>query len=424
MPLPPRTKGAWVIGQCLKLRKVDARGQFSNIESAGKAGILLSTLAGSSEDVIKPDKARTLAQAKGINPKLELPSLLEMLKDRALVQVSREGEVALLGLTHANVLENTSAMFEDLKPDKEEQAVLEMAELVSGEPVRTAEMSTFVSDNFQLTKGRTADLLAQAEEIGFIDAEEIDPGSDDKLYFNGNIFRITDARKTQAVLNSLSSAEEAKLREFDEVVGRRGYSTVEEARTMLGEKVFEKLQAIALYDVNCVANPQERVLYVTKPGAFGKYNAWEDDTLDYAKMLVSCLAYGMTRRGAATGKIDSLDKLTNIVRKLNRGEWVGPSTAAGEDYRCLEVENVIATQPERYGRYWMRLLKRDVGEVALQVLTKGTASPEALLELPGAPAATFVGPEEHRVGVRKKRTVATPDRKVVDYLQAIRTGRK
>jgi hypothetical protein len=379
-------------------------------------------LAASAEDLIKPDQARTLAQAKGINPRLELPSLLGMLKDLSLVQVSKEGEVALLGLTHANVLEHTSAMFDGLNPDPEERAVLYMAELVSASPVRTAELSTYVSDNFKLKKDRTSELLIQAEDIGFVDAQEIDARSKDKLYFNGNMFRVKDAKKHQAVLDSMSSAEQVKVREFDELISQRGYATMDDVKSVLGIKLFEKLQSIALYDMNCVANPQEEVRYITKPGAFGKYNAWEEDTLDYAKMLVSCLAYGMTRRGKTTGRIDSLYKLTNIVTALIRGDEVGPSTAAGEDYRCLELANVIRTRKARSYGFFMKLLKADVGEVALQVLTKGTSSPEALLELPGAPAASFFGPEHYRSAMRK-RSVGTPNSKVTDYLQALRTGR-
>jgi len=133
--------------------------------------------------------------------------------------------------------------------------------------------------------------------------------------------RIKDAKKTLNVLQSLSSDEQRKVNEFEEMVAKRGYATVDEAKMILGAKLFEKLQAIALFDVNRVANQREEVLYITRPASFAKYgNPWEEDTLDYAKALVSSLAYGMTRSSAGRGKII---RLRELLEKLIRGQWLG-----------------------------------------------------------------------------------------------------
>lgn len=182
-------------------------------------------------------------------------------------------------------------------------------------------------------------------------------------------------------------------------------------------------QSIALFDVNKVANQTEEVLYVTRPAAFSKYgNPWEEDTLDYAKALVSSLAYGMTRRSRSQGRILLLRLL---LEKLIRGEWLNENTAAGEDYRYLELKRVVETKAGVKPRCFnLRLLKRDVGIVALEVLTQGIGSSESLLErLPSSSVTTYLGPEHNRISVRKKKTVARSDKKLVDMLQSIRTGR-
>jgi hypothetical protein len=344
------------------------------------------------------------------------------MEERHLIARSRGGDVTVLGLTHGTILEKTSEIFDDLKPEPEEEAVIGIAERASKVPLLQTEMKELIADNYRLTNPRAKEILSQAEEIGFVDAEEIEP-SGDKLYFNGNIFRIKDAKKTFNVLQSLTPDEQRKVNEFEEIVAKRGYATVDEAKMILGAKLFEKLQAIALFDVNRVANQREEVLYITRPASFAKYgNPWEEDTLDYAKALVSSLAYGMTRSSAGRGKII---RLRELLGKLIKGQWLNENTAAGQDYRYLEIKRVVETKPGvRSNCYNLRLLKKEVGIVALEVLTKGISSSESLLErLPGSPVTSYSGPEENRTKIRKKRIVSVPDRKLIDMLQSIRTGR-
>lgn len=422
MALKSRTKGAWLISHARKLQGVNTLGQFDNIASAGKFGVILSVLASSDEVGFTMDSVQLLAKANGIGA-LELPSLLKFMEERHLIKRSKNGDkISLVGITHGSVLEHTAGVFDNLKPEAEEQIAVEIAELVSEAPVHSGRMQSFVSDTFKVPTARTREILTQAEEIGFIDAQALD-NSNEKLYFNGNIFRVSDATKTLKVLQSLSQAEQRVVHEFQGALAGRGFATVDEAKHQVGPKLFEKLQAIAMFDVNRVANQSEEVLYVTRPASFAKYgNPWEEDTLDYAKALVSSLAYGMTRSGSGRGRITMLQLL---LQKLIRGEWLNENTAAGEDYRYLEMQRVVETKPGvRPGCYNMRLLKREVGIIALDVLTQGVSSSEALLErLPSSSVTTYDGPEANRVRVRKRKTVDVPDRKITDMLQALRTGR-
>lgn len=425
MMLSPRTTGAWIIGHSIKLRAVDAQGQFTHIDAAGKAGTMLSVISATQQEALTRSQVETLAQANGISM-LELSTVLSLLEDRHVIQRSKTtGGIDVLGLTHFSVLEKTAEMFEELLPGEEERAVIHAAELVSDAPIRTGELRKYLSDTFQIKGSATGDLLSTAEEIGFIDAEELDATTHEKLYFNGNIFRTKDARKMQKVLDSLTSQEQAQVAQFDQMLSMRGYSTIDEARSILGPKIFEKLQAIALYDVNRVANSREEVYYVTRPGSFAKFgNPWEEDTLDYAKALVACLAYGMTRSSHGRGKIRLL---TALLEKLIRGEWLNENTAAGQDYKYLELKRVVETKPgvRISGAFQMRLLKREVGVVALEVLTSGASSSEALLEkLPSSPVTAYTGPEANRASVRKKKVVAPTDRKLADILQSLRTGKQ
>jgi hypothetical protein len=72
--------------------------------------------------------------------------------------------------------------------------------------------------------------------------------------------------------------------------------------------------------------------------------------------------------------------------------------------------------------FTMKLLKRDIGEMALKVLTTGeTASMSALHRpLPGKMSG-YSGPEKTRSDFRRKQ-VPVSKRATEDVLQALRTG--
>src|SRR5690606_15206955 len=90
-----------------------------------------------------------------------------------------------------------------------------------------------------------------------------------------------------------------------------------------------------------------------------------------------------------------------LIRKLVAGQEVGGAAPAiGKDYQALEYKGVV--QVRRAGsNYYMKLLKRDVGELALAVLTYGDASYEAV-SLQAAEVTRYVAPEHRRVEARKQ----------------------
>lgn len=320
-------------------------------------------------------------------------------------------------MTSASVLGHTAAAFDDLGPSPSEQAIVDLAEVVSTGPIETNIAAQYIGDTYRLTGPDAADLLTQTEAIGFLDAEDIAPGR--KLLFNGNIFRRENAQKIQAVLNSLSGDESRRVQQMEAHLKQNGCSTVGEAQHMLGGDLFTKLQSIALYDVSEVSNDVECVLYVTRPAAFGKFgDPMVEDAMDLAKAFVTCLKYGMTRRDPSQGRIQMLKSL---MKSLINGDWVGPATAIGRDYKVLEMGRVVEVRAER-GMFSMRLLKKEVGELALQVLTEGDASEQSLQNFPGAFVSRYRPPEENRVQMRKKQN-ALSRRGARDILLSLRTGR-
>lgn len=412
------TKGAWIIHHGRKL-VLDANGsaEFPALDEAAKAASLLTKLGQSGEDCILKTEVKAIAVASGLNPRLELSGLLQVLEKRRLISQS-ESEVVILGVTTRAALSQASDIFQDAEPSKYEQASLTLAELAATEPVRRKEIAEEIGDEHELARDQVNDFLNRAEEIGFIDREG---EGEDKLLFNGNLFRRDSISKTQKVLSSLGEAERRLFQEVNEELARKGCLSYPAIEYKLSVPLFEKLIAAGMFDLNHVTNEQGGHVYVTSPSAFHKFvDPMIDDCFDMAKSLVAALSYGMTARTSARGRIDQLPAL---LGKLISGAEIGPATAIGEDYRVLEVNRVVKIRAHSSlaRRFYMRLLKKEVGELALQVLTQGNAYSQSLSVLGSAPMSGYVGPEESRTTVRKRQSKMSK-RTTRDILEAVRGG--
>ncbi|MHA7969684.1 hypothetical protein [Rhizobium sp. CAU 1783] len=417
--IPKKEKGAWVVHHSQKTASTqNASAEFPALDAAGKASSLLSQLSASEQSVIPKNTVEAFAKAAGLNPKTELHSLLDMLKRRRVVDLSQAGDVSVLGLTTSVTVQHASDIFDELEPNSEERATIVLADLTSICPVLHTETAEFISDEFKLSKSRTSELLDRSEAIGFVDGEMVE---DQRTYFNGNLFRRDNLNKITKVLGSLSSADTAKITELDALLERRGCVSTVEADKILGTTLFDKVRSAGMYDINHVMNQTGEFGFVTKPAAFHKFNdPMADDAFDLAKALVAALTYGMTLRSSGTGRIGMISALLN---KLISGNEIGPATAIGEDYRVLEMKGVIQTRPgSRYG-YLMKLKKRDIGQMALAVLTTGEAASTNAIDRPFEGSMSgYQGPEASRTDFRRKRQTKESKKLTGDILAALRTG--
>jgi hypothetical protein len=411
-----KIKGAWIINHSQKLRGVvRPPGEYELIDFAGKCGLLLNALAGTQEINVDSTRLLTLAKANGISSRLELPPILDELQKQRLIDRTATG-VAVLGLTTRETLEHTATVFEAAGPQENEIAALELAEKTSDLPMLRDTAAEYVSDTLHIASKETSEIIDQCEEIGFVDTETV---GETRLLFNGNLFRHEEATKIKNVLSSLSSSDERQVASFSEKLQKNGCILKSEAVTFLGDALYSKLHAIGFIDENTIGNERGMFTFVTKPSAFSKFtDSIADDAFDLAKALVTSLTYGMTTSPAGRGRITMIDAL---MRKLINGYWVGPATAIGQDYKVLELRGVIEVRPTPDGLFLMRLLKKDVGELALRVITEGEASSTSLLNLPSVSATRYDGPEKNRVISRKKQS-APLKKGVARLLDDLRTG--
>lgn len=414
-----KTKGSWLIHHTNKLQGVTNQSGYEKTYLAGKAGILLSAISANKDTTVSNDRLAVLATAANINATFELPKLIEVLQQQKLIDKS-SGGVAVLGVTTASALQHTSDLFDSLTPGANEVASIALAERASVAPILANDVASDLADMYKLAAADLGQLISDAEQIGFVDTEKL--GSNQTLLFNGNLFRRDTTQKIKAVLDSLSPGEQEKLNELTETLRKRACVTADHAKQFLGEALFQKVTAIGLFDISVVSNSTEDVGFLTLPSAFSKYsNSMVDDAFDLAKAFVSSVTYGMTKSYYERGQIQMVDALLGA---LVRGESVGPVRAIAEDYKVLELKGVVEVkQGSKKGRTgpMLRLIKTEVGELALQAIRQGDVSEHSLSALPTAAVTTFNGPEHNREKARRTQIMMSP-KATNDMLSILRTG--
>lgn len=411
-----KTSGAWIIHHTHKLQGVKLiTSDYEQIGFAGKCGIVLNALAGSAESVLTNERVSALAKANGVSVRLELPAILDELARQRLIDRGESG-ISVLGLTTAQTLEHTASIFDEASPGPCEKVAIDLAEKASDLPIVKKSAAEYVSDTYHIRDSETGEILQQCEQIGFFDAEN---AAGEQFYFNGNIFRREDIIKVNTVLHSLTTDDERQVVELTERLKTSGCIAKSEAIGILSEILYSKMCAIGFIDENAIGNEAGTFSFVTRPAAFSKFtNSAADDAFDLAKAFVTSLTYGMTSSPYGRGRIRMIEAL---MCKLINGASVGPATAIGQDYKVLEMKGVVEVRPAGDGRFFMRLLKREVGQLALTVITEGEAGGSPLLELPGVSATRYDGPEVNRAVVRKRQTEPLK-RGVARLLSDLRTG--
>ncbi len=420
-----KTKGAWLLAQSKSLDAFSGAGtaRLENIAYSGKIGRLYNLLRRQSDEAntftISSQIVNYACQLNGID-KSNRQMGLQVLKEAGRIDVTKNGSVAVLGATTQAVLEATVEIFDEQSPTADEQAIIDLSESVSGKPLKRSEAEEYISDTHRLPKADASSLVDLSKQTALID-EEDERGHG--ILFNSHTFRDGRyAQKAFRVLEALKADERTRLSEVQDKLKQRGALYDMEVQAMLGADLYKRLISVGLFDRMEVSNSTESVGYIASPNDFQKFGRpFEEDPIDDAKALIASLTYGQTRSNHVRGQITMPEAL---IKALVRGDELaaraGGIRAIGEDYRELEARQVVEVIKKSTGRFTMRLLKKDVGELALTIVRGGAAAQEAVL-MDGSPARAFKGPHATRREVRERNDVA--DRRFVhDTLDRLRSG--
>lgn len=409
--------GAWLLAHSKRLDAVSGAERLENIEFAGRVGRLYNILRRGAETEnsdISAETVNSFARLNNIDVATRR-SGLQMLTEMGRVDISSNGSVSVLGATTRAVLEATEQVYDSQGASSGEDAVLYLSNKIAERPLKRDAAEEEISDLFKIKAELVSDLVDIAKKTAIIDEEPI---SDYSILFNSNVFRDSRrAEKSFRVLEGLGASDAARLEEAEGVLRKRGAVYAKTIMDILGEQLYRRLVAVGYFDQMEIVNQNEVAGYVALPDSFQRYGQpFAEDPVDDAKALLASLTYGMTRSSYTRG---SIRMPTALLGSLIEGRAVGPVTAIGQDYKALETRGVVQVFPDRYA-YSMKLLKPEVGKLAMSILKGQVASEEALL-LSGSSATNFVGPAEARAKVRAKCKLRD-DRFVAEAIDRIRSG--
>ena len=401
-------KGTWLVNSGKHLTRLRTSTPeldfFGATELSGKAGALLARLSADAQEVIPSAKVRIFARESGIT-RGELPTCLGQLRQAGKVDFTLDSngepnDVEVYSFSAEDALRTTASVYERLGPTDYERASLLSLDA-------TFELPRFRTDLLEtLTKSGFTESVA-ASTIDFQEAFSLIQGHGDpkeRVLYNEYAF-ASDPSKIARAVRSLPEDARQVVQDVHHIVDASPGYELSFLLQKFPEHIIQLMEGVGLIDVVAVHSPHGGASFVTNPQARGislNMPILSVDVFHRSKVLLSCLRYGEIKSSYGRGHIDSSEMLMNIVNKLNRGEWVGPCTAIGQDYQLLERDGVIVTRPADRRMYYMQLRQKEVGLVVKQMLMLGRAAPELSSELQSLLAkqpTRYDIPEEHRQSV-------------------------
>lgn len=382
------TKGTWIINSLKQINRIRTDAPeleyFEATQLSGKAGNLLSRLVADEEEIVPAPKVKAFARESGIS-KWELIATLSHLRDlgKTDFSVDKSGElqgVEVYSFSIQDAIHTTRNLYERLNPSEHEEASLLSLHSTFHIPQFQSELVDQLTTSGFSEKTAITTLRLQ-ESLELIRTLKETPQT---LFYNEHAFS-GDPAKIAKALKGLSAHERKIVQDIQDLVGNTPGYSYDLLLQKFPQDMVKLIDGVGLIDTLTVYSDFGKAAFVTLPQqkgiAIGNMPPLSSDVFHKAKVLLSCLRFGEVKSEHWRGRIDSTDKMLNIVNKLVRGDWVGPATAIGEDYQLLEKDGVIVTQPDKYGMYRMMLRQKEVGLLVKQMLEFNRAFPEIDIEL-------------------------------------------
>lgn len=424
------TKGTWIVNSIKHLLSIRTNtpelSYFDVTELAGKAGMLLARLVGDEQETIRAAKVKVFARESGITLGETLPCL-NHLKRLGKIDFTTDAsgipkDVEVYCFSAQDALLTTSKLYEDLNPSDHEQASLVSLDSTFHFPRYQSEITDDItSEGFSEKIAATTIKLQETLELVRTSKESKEP-----IYYNEYAF-AGSSEKIAKALRGLSDTERKTVEDIQRLVEENPGYPLETLSNKFPSPMLKLMEGVGLLDAMTVHSDIGDATFVTLPQLKGmaiNTSFLSVDVFHKAKVLLSCLRFGEIKSQPWRGRIETHQKMVNIVKKMVRGEWVGPCTAIGRDYQLLEKDGVIVTRPAGSEMYTMKLRQREVGMLVKQILEFKCVFPELDIELQKLlekQPVRYTIPEQRRSQILARRTKAVKEIHE-KLLQSIRTG--
>lgn len=337
--------------------------EFDALNNSGKAGRLLGLIRGNTK-IENMRKLEKLAGSMGIGRRelrnTILPELEKVTEKK--LELKRNILDEIIGieeyfLESEEVLSVAGDYFEYMDPDETERITIQTLSSTKKLPRSELELHIELGKNYNEEKIEKA--LAYQEQFRLLKKNDIKKES---IYSNEYIW----AGKQDKIIYALQSIDIASKDDLEVFIDAlQKTQGISEKQINLNAKLIDLAKRTGIIDpvtIKTKRNFEQDFLFTSN--FLGGENL-VDDIMDDLKLLISAIRFGT--------KFTSYSRLhdpVSFLESLVKGNKVGPHSANGTDYILLESRGIVKITPSSNypGRYYMSLIKKDVGKLALKML--------------------------------------------------------
>lgn len=393
-------KGYWAIATQKHLKNFRAdvthKDEFDSLDMAGKSGRLLGVIRGNYriDNILKIEK---MASSIGIGRRelhrIVLPELENATEGEIeLIKNSTDDIVGIEEYLFNNdsVLDITGQVFENLNPKEVEQIAVETMDATKKMPQMENELiqslciKGYKEENISLscslqTYFRLVQKLAHGKEA---------------IYSNEYVWGSNHEKIAHAVaglsLNSKQTLQEVitQIQNFQGIPSDK-INPIDTDLLLLAKKVG------MINPTSIITRRNFRKEFCFSSNLIDN-NLYNDDIMDDVKLFIASIRFGENYTQHST-----ITSAQRFLRYLINNEKIGPHSANGTDYTLLEERGIIKVEKAYGDRYYMHLLRKDVAEEALKIISNPNFNinvdvnpnqADALME-----RGSFISPEEERL---------------------------
>ncbi|MFL2077168.1 hypothetical protein [Marinilactibacillus psychrotolerans] len=337
--------------------------EFDALNVSGKAGRLLGLIRGNTQitDIKRMEKlAGTMGIGKRELKKTIFPELERVTDKKIELHKNSSGEIIGLEeyfLSTEEVLSAAGDYFEYMEPDDTERITVETLSNTKKIPNSGSELHSILAKEY--SEETIKHSLVYQEQFRLIKKSTI---NNDEMYSNEYVWN----GKQDKIIHSLQKLDivsREELSTFIELLQKTQGTS--QSQIGLNEQLLLLAKKTGIIDpINIKTSRSFNQEFLFTSNFLGG-ETLTNDILDDVKLLISSIRFGT--------KFTQYSRLSNPILFLERlvaGGKVGPHSANGTDYILLESRGIIKTTPSihRPGRFYMELLKKDIGNKALEIL--------------------------------------------------------
>lgn len=337
---------------------------------------------------------RRYAAHAGIGPRELMTTVLPALKKSDLIDYRLEDDGSISDLQEfvgvsASVTEQTVTLLESLSPGRSDLAFLHSVEISAIAPLTVSNHLEQLSSR-GYSEIETVEALRLARAVG-LNLSVFSTDLNEEVIFSPYVWG-TKQLSLASFISGLPPAErDALLHLSEQVLSTPG---IHLSRLTADPAIIKSAQSVGLVQAASVQSATGMAsTYVFSPLLETQDNqCTTTEAFHQRKLFVAHILFGHEKAMAGYGRIASP---ATLVSSLVRNKRVGPATNIGTDYYLLEAAGVVAVEPARGDRAFLRLIKPEIAESGLEWIRRIADPGGESLTLSQRPTA-FIKPEDAR----------------------------